>query len=277
MGKILVPTDFSDSSLRALDVAVELSKVTGWSITLMNIIKSADLVKSTYKSLRDETGSNKVLVEAKGQLESIRNKPKYKGLKISIEISLQNSITKLSEEIGDQDADLIVMGTKEIAGYADEKLIGKNTRELIKQAACPVLVVKKPLKKLDIQSVVFTTDFDKKHRDILNNLAPLINALNAKLHLLCVSSPNAFITSRKVSKLLDNMMNKTKIKSWDFTLYNDKSKEDGILHFAEDFKADMLIMPTHGRKGFDYFFNGSIAEEVLDHFDGLGMTIYQKN
>ena len=38
--------------------------------------------------------------------------------------------------------------------------------------------------------------------------------------------------------------------------------QDEILSVAEDCKADMIILGTHGRTGFDHFISGSVSESV---------------
>lgn len=35
-----------------------------------------------------------------------------------------------------------------------------------------------------------------------------------------------------------------------------------ILYLAEDWNADLIVMGTHGRTGFDHFVSGSVAESV---------------
>lgn len=39
----------------------------------------------------------------------------------------------------------------------------------------------------------------------------------------------------------------------------------GILAQAGEFKADLIVMATHGRKGVSHFFIGSVAEHVIRH------------
>ena len=38
--------------------------------------------------------------------------------------------------------------------------------------------------------------------------------------------------------------------------------QDEILSVADDCKADMIILGTHGRTGFDHFISGSVSESV---------------
>lgn len=274
--KILVPTDFSVSSENALDVAVSISKATGWPVTLLNVIKSKDLVKSTIRTMEEDGGISPVLAEAKSSLEALRSKSKYADADISIEIALRDNITKLTEEIASYEASLIVMGTMTLDGYGNERLVGENTRNVVKQANCPVLIIKNKTEKVEINTAVFTTNFDKEHKGVLHGLADLFNALNTKVHVLSVATPDNFITTATFKRKVAEMMTDSGIKAWDSCLYNDTSRSEGILNYSQIHNSDLLVMPTHGRKGLDLFFNGSVAENTVDHFNGLSMTIYHQ-
>lgn len=46
-----------------------------------------------------------------------------------------------------------------------------------------------------------------------------------------------------------------------FILTGDVRNE--IIEVAKSFNASMIIMGTHGRKGFDHFISGSVAEDVI--------------
>lgn len=52
---------------------------------------------------------------------------------------------------------------------------------------------------------------------------------------------------------------------------------DSILHFAEDEKADMIIMGTHGKRGLEKILLGSVAHRVLQgaHCPVLVMNPYR--
>ena len=57
------------------------------------------------------------------------------------------------------------------------------------------------------------------------------------------------------------------IKSWKdelqvFTFSRMGNVRDEILDVAEEWKADLIILGTHGRTGFDHFISGSVAESV---------------
>jgi len=41
----------------------------------------------------------------------------------------------------------------------------------------------------------------------------------------------------------------------------------GILNFAQEVKADLIAMGTHGRRGLAHLFAGSITEQVVNHVE----------
>ncbi len=48
-----------------------------------------------------------------------------------------------------------------------------------------------------------------------------------------------------------------------FTFNKIGNPKDEILATAEEWEADMIILGTHGRTGFDHFISGSVAESVV--------------
>lgn len=50
---------------------------------------------------------------------------------------------------------------------------------------------------------------------------------------------------------------------------------EGIIEVAEKFKADLIILGSHGRKGLNRILMGSVAESVLRHAP-CGVMIYKK-
>jgi nucleotide-binding universal stress UspA family protein len=53
--------------------------------------------------------------------------------------------------------------------------------------------------------------------------------------------------------------------NYQFEIFEDSTVEKGILDYAKAVEADMIVMYTHGRKGFEHFVYGSIAEDVVNH------------
>ena len=47
--------------------------------------------------------------------------------------------------------------------------------------------------------------------------------------------------------------------------YADFSIEEGINNYSHLSSADIIAIPTHGRKGLSHLLHGSISEDVANH------------
>ncbi|WP_256012588.1 universal stress protein [Desertivirga xinjiangensis] len=64
-------------------------------------------------------------------------------------------------------------------------------------------------------------------------------------------------------KLLDRIADTYFGKATIYSFHKVGNPRDEILHTAEEWNADMIILGTHGRTGFDHFISGSVAEKVI--------------
>ena len=64
-------------------------------------------------------------------------------------------------------------------------------------------------------------------------------------------------------KLLDRISESFEEKVPVYTFTKIGSPKDEILATAEEWGADLIILGTHGRTGFDHFISGSVAEKVI--------------
>ena len=93
----------------------------------------------------------------------------------------------------------------------------------------------------------------------------LADKLGAELILVYVNTPgDNFLSTKDAFKKINKFLHLAKA-SLEVEIYNDYSVERGILAFSESRNADLLGLPTHGRKGLSHFLMGSIGEDVTNH------------
>ncbi|HEX8378682.1 MAG TPA: universal stress protein [Pedobacter sp.] len=66
-------------------------------------------------------------------------------------------------------------------------------------------------------------------------------------------------SKKLLNKIADSIGEDTTI----YTFHKTGNPRDEILSTAEEWGADMIILGTHGRTGFDHFLSGSVAEKVV--------------
>jgi len=135
MKKILVPTDFSKTSINALEVAVEIAKKSNADITLLHVVEEAG--SSSFSVMgewhkqdwTDKLFTFRMLEKAKAQLEKLVLDPQYASVTINGELRLGNAFHGMRTIITEQKVDLVVMGTQGRSG-ASEVIIGTNTERV---------------------------------------------------------------------------------------------------------------------------------------------------
>ena len=49
------------------------------------------------------------------------------------------------------------------------------------------------------------------------------------------------------------------------SVVSDKTVEQGVLAYSDLIDSDVIVVPTHGRRGLSHLLRGSISEDVANH------------
>ena len=145
---ILVAIDGSESSMKAVDYAIELAKKEDNSrLTVLNILDidtakqvSSSIITAPTYGLEEYELHKKAVLE---WLDAIKRKCENEGIKTEIKViggpsPVPDSIIIYAEN---ENVDLIVVGTRGRSGFK-KLLLGNVASKVITYAHCPVLVVK---------------------------------------------------------------------------------------------------------------------------------------
>lgn len=283
MKKILVPTDFSKTSVVALEVATEIAKKSGAEITLLHVVEEAtpDSYNITGEWQTEEDWSDKLftlklLEKSKGQLEKLVHDPRWSSVKVNGELRLGNPFHGMRTIIAEQKVDLVVMGTQG-RSKMEEMLIGSNTERVVRHSKCPVLSVHKKPAKVDFKNIVYATAMHKDE-EVFSRIIKRTQALyDSTVHLVRVNTPGDFQRDYVVREYMEKFARKLGLRNYTINIFNDITEEEGIIYFAETINADLIAMATHGRTGFAHVLAGSIAEDVVGHAKRPVLTFVVKH
>lgn len=135
--KILVALDGSEHSNRALNEAINLSKMAGSEITMIHIspTKSSVILSSNqnlYEKLKND-GEN-MLAEAKKKAES-------EGIKVQTLLLEGEVVNQIVTTAKKGDYDLIVVGARGLTEL-EAIMLGSISEGVLKKAPCPVIVTR---------------------------------------------------------------------------------------------------------------------------------------
>lgn len=268
MKKILVPTDFSKTSLVAMDVAFDIAKKSGATVFLLNVVEEAgqDSTRITGEWQKADWEEKlfiyKLLERAESQLTKIVQDPRYSAVKVVGELRLGNPFHGMNAIISEHKVDLVVMGTRGVTNL-ETMVIGTNTEKVVRHSRCPILSVHKKPASTDFKNIVYATAMSKDEEVFSRIVKRTQQLYDSTIHLVRINTPGDFQRDAVVKDYMNKFAKSLQLKNYTINVYNDISEEDGILYFADSIDADMIAMATHGRTGFAHVLAGSIAEGVV--------------
>lgn len=271
MKKILVATDFSERSERAVRRAALLARQFGATIVLLHVVdddqprrivdaeheESNALLRQTAATLRDTDG---VVCEAR--------------------VILASSFAGIIQAVEEMRPDLLVIGSHRRQLLKDV-FVGTTAERTIRLVNCPVLMVNAPPAG-NYRHIMLTTDLSDGSRDALQRVSELRigeDARNTLLHIFDAPALRLVMvdTMTKVDqddylaaerkKAMRDLAGFTSSanfgKAAPMVRYKAKATHQEILKVAEAEKADMIVLSTHGRTGLAKLLIGSVTQKVL--------------
>jgi len=263
MKKIIVPLDFSKQAEQALKVAATLAKAHGAEIFALHMLElSAAFLSSAEGYNAEQTVF--LLKMGEKNFKKFLDKPYLKGIKITPIIKHYKVFSEVNTIAEKHDADLVIMGSHGTDGL-QEVFIGSNTEKVVRHSKIPVLVIKGAIADFKIERFVFACDFKEASIPALQKAMNFVKLVQAELHLVYINTPgDAFLSTEDAYSRIAKFLNIARL-GLEIEIYNDYTVEEGILNYSETLAADVIGIPTHGRKGLAHFFRGSIGEDLVNH------------
>lgn len=278
--KILVPIDFSDTSMSALNYAAFIARKVQAEITLLHIIESYEF-NAVIKS--NKAMSDIIVKGVKVKLEEIILKENIlKDIKVKMSYKEGKIYREIDEMALKGSFDLIVMGTHGVSGIKDIKraMLGTNSYRVVHSSPCAVLTVRKGRRYPKFKDILLPLDITKETKQKVNLAIEWARLFDSTIHVVSVSRfIDEFIVD--ISKLkfqLREVAAKIKDAKVETTTkmirHNDIA--DSILKYSSKINADITIMMTRQERKFDELFIGSSAKSVVTHSHLPIMTIHPR-
>jgi nucleotide-binding universal stress UspA family protein len=187
---ILVPTDFSDVSQRALQYAKTFAKHGNSELLLVHVTPPMNTITSPEAAWIDETEIETMYQEQLEQGSAALVSEGYRARAISRTGPLYD---ELLSAIKEYQVDLVVLGTHGRKGV-ERFLLGSDAEAMIRRAHCPVLSVGPAVPELQnkewsIREVICATTFDPRSAEVAAYAHKLAAQYGAELVLFHVKSP----------------------------------------------------------------------------------------
>lgn len=137
---ILVPTDGSNGSIKALKYAIDLEKKTGGELLLLNVQPNfaSPNVKKFFSKKDVEEYTQMLADEA---LEPVKESMQEAGVPYTVKVRIGLPKVEICQEASESKADLIVMGYRGLGAVAGV-VLGSVSYGVLHDAPCPVTIVR---------------------------------------------------------------------------------------------------------------------------------------
>ncbi|MBX3169854.1 MAG: universal stress protein [Candidatus Eremiobacteraeota bacterium] len=247
--KILVTVDGSELAESVLPCASGLARRWGAELVVVRVVDpvltiSPDIPPSLTEKLRDQ-----VLAEAQEYARNLQSRlgdlPQHTRVPVG---SAPDQIARTAAREGCQ---AIIMASHGHSGAA-RWLLGSVAERVLRQAPCPVLLLRPPAPQLaEFHNVLVPVDGSEASLQVAEQVRPYL-AEGATVTLLQVSHHLPGLPHGD-AELDDNLQ------------VVEGQPAPTIMSWAQEHQCDLIAMACHGRSGFRRLWLGSVTEKVARH------------
>lgn len=263
MKTILVPVDFSEQSLNALDYAAEMAFYTKSKLILLNVFGNTPPtldIPIVVPMSELETGFKDDLTKISQRIE--QKFGDYIEVKCVVKQGFVVEEINLTAE--ENNVDLVIMGMQG-AGYLMERLMGSITTSVIRKSKKPVLVVSKNMHFKKLKKILLTTDGNRIEKE--QAYIPLKKLLNIfRPHLYVVHVIPEMVLNDNYDDLNAFKFDEEWLShSLSFHHITNDDITKGINQFSQDHDIDMMVMVPHKHDFFERVMHEPQTQKMVFH------------
>ncbi len=266
--KILVPIDFSEQSLIALEQSYNLAREYHAEITLLNVIEEGGMLAKFFSNQQHDDLKKKV----QDQLDALAvDVEKKSGVKVNVIIAKGSTYDKIAEVADMINATLIVMGTNGDQGLK-KRFIGSNALRVVRESTVPVITIKGKHHRNGCKTIVLPLDLSKETREKVDKAVEFSRLFKgAVVRVVSVLfTTDEFVVNRITRQLgqVKSFLEKENVECTAEIIKGIKGEEtlaQNILEYAVKVEGDLLMIMTQQEIDFTEFFIGSSAQEIINH------------
>ena len=264
--KILIPVDFSETSLLAIKHGAFTAQLTQGDLYLLHVINGQFFSQEMFLpslSIHTQTDYEKIAQEKLLQLaDQVTSEYGVKVECITKIGSPNREITDIAEEVG---ATLIVMGTH---GYSalEELVIGSTALRVITKSPCPTMVMNSDADHKGYNKILLPIDTSAHSRQKVNYAVGLAKRFSASLHTVALLSGNEESEKPAMELILhqiDTIAKKEGVVYHHEILDKVKNRATATIDYNTKIGADMIVIMTDQDAELSGFFLGPYSQQVI--------------
>lgn len=273
--KILLPIDFQQQSLIAIEYAVFFAKKTNSELVILHVIEEGNFITKMFTS--DEQ-KKQITLEAQKMLSKLSCRVVEEGLRVSTLTEYGKVYEKIINIANEINPLFIIMGKSETPSFV-RTLVGSNAIKVIAHSKSPVITIRGNnyvVETENTKDIVLPLDLTKNVSQQICAATRLGKLLNAPIRILTIVTEESVALEVKLLTALKKAQKA--IEATGVKCYTKLMKEtqrpihDVVLDFAKEGNPQLVIVMTQQSNIIDSFI-GSSANGFIEKSDIPVLTV----
>ncbi len=265
--KILIPIDFSETSLRAIKHGAFIAKKSGGELLLLHVQKRNDLMDVILPALdmnEKDMGAITKFLEAKLEKLAEGTRKGY-GIPVSALVSVGHITSEIVDMAEEHGVGMIVMGTQ--GSDSDNDLfLGSNSYRVLTKSDIPVMTVRSDAMQSGYSKILLPVDTSVHSRQKVMAALGIANKFASHVHVLGIIGKYEDNHEFKLKVILPQIQKLAEERGLAFSgeilKADDRAKD--TLECAARVKADLIICMRDENYDFPKWLLSTYAHAVLN-------------
>jgi nucleotide-binding universal stress UspA family protein len=260
---IVVPIDWSEQSMIALEQACNVAKTLNHSLLLLHVKDAPGIFKTASAKAYHEEEEKEITEHLKKTADELIQKW---GINVNFEVRTGKIYDKISEVAEENEASFIVMGTNGSVGI--KRFIGSNALRVVKESKVPVITIKGKVHSRGCKTIVLPLDLTKETREKVGKAIDFAKSFGSEIRIVSVlETHDEFISNhlkRQLSQVHRYIVDHG-IKAQSELIEKNGTVANTIIEYSNKVNADLIMIMTQQENDFTDLFIGSQAQAIINH------------
>lgn len=265
---ILVPVDFSDQSLIALQYAEGIAQTTSSDLVLLYVHSEQGVLSSIFSDSDSDEKALDQAWEKLGQLAlEVEKRSVVKAIAMIAKGKVSDEIIRVSELVG---STFIIMGTNGSDSFV-RRFVGSNALKVVRESRIPVFSIKGKPAHTGFRQIVLPLDLTKETREKVKLAITLSRYFNAEIKVVSILMTDDEEVIGRLEFLLNQVetfLTEAGVQCSAELVKVPENHEDlgeEVLKYAERVGGDLIMIMTQQENDFKDMFIGSAAQTVINN------------
>ena len=257
MRAILVGTDFSEESMVALEIAVDIANKLECDIKVLWVQREKLLIDDAQQRIMVN------LAEAKLREMCAQHQPQMKFGTIRWEICKGKVAPVINREARHNNSPMVVIGANGASGF-EKYWMGSTAVRIVQESPVPVLTIRKGFDfHKPLERIVVPIRVNINSRQKVTPAAAMAKLFGSEIHILGLhDSPDQMAELQVYLKQTTDLLEREGVP-FTMEMREYKNYSDAVLGYSEEIKADLIVINTEQDRIISQLFLGTNAQQIV--------------